>query len=209
VRPPRTFAEQWFTRDGWAFMLASAQRAELEQTMLRVATPGLVLIGFLAYGLGGQFGGWRAEFSKNQESGLEFTILFFAIAIAMLLHILSRHDVSVPRRYLGIVLDNVGITYFMLVAGEIGAAVVAGYLFVTIGNGFRFGQRYLQVSQFLSLVGFTVVCVYSDFWLQHPWVVAGIYVTLLAIPLYVGVLAHRLQRALRTATTALDARMAA
>jgi len=150
---------QWLTREGWAKMLTLAQPAELEQAKLRAAIPAIVLVCFASYVL--FFGG---ALSENQRHALWFTIGFFLFAVGLALWILAKHDVSVLRRYIGIVADNAGNTYFMLVAGEQGAAVFAIYLFVTFGNGFRYGRRYLHVSQALSMLGFAVVCYFSAVW---------------------------------------------
>ncbi len=78
-----------------------------------------------------------------------------------------------------------GITYFMAVSGELSAAVFAIYLFVTFGNGFRYGRQHLFVSQALSLIGFGIVCWYSDFWTQHRWVIAGVLLAMISLPFYV------------------------
>ncbi len=177
-------------------MLASAQPAELEQAKIRAAIPAIVLTCFAGYVM---FGG---ELSVNQFHALWFTIGFFLFAVGVALWILAQHNVSVVRRYIGIIADNAGNTYFMLVAGEQGAAVVAIYLFVTFGNGFRYGRTYLHVSQVLSLVGFAVVCYFSDFWSQHGWVVFGLFVALLALPFYVAILAKRIEDAKKRADEA-------
>ena len=79
---------------------------------------------------------------------------FVTFAIGITLRILSNPQESPLRRILGIVADNAGTTYFMLFMGESGALVVAIYLFVAFGNGFRFGRRYLRISHGIALVGF-------------------------------------------------------
>ncbi len=189
---------QWLTRDGWARMLASAQPADLEQAKIRVAIPGIVLLAFAGY--------YAIYGGEPNQHALWFTVGFFIFALGVLFWILARHDVSVVRRYIGIVADNAGNTYFMLVAGEWGAAVFAIYLFVTFGNGFRYGRVYLHVSQTLSLLGFTVVCLYSDFWSQHWWVDFGIYIAMLALPFYVAHLKGKLDRAKKQAEEANKAK---
>ncbi len=97
-----------------------------------------------------------------------------------------------------------GFTYFMAVSGELGAAVFAVYLFVTFGNGFRYGRRYLLVSQALSLVGFGIVCWYSDFWTQHRWVIAGILLAMISLPFYILHLKAKVDKAKKQAEEALQ-----
>ena len=90
----------------------------------------------------------------------------------------------------------------MLVMGEGGAVVVGVYLFITFGNGFRFGRLYLHVCQALSLIGFSVVLIYSDFWSHHIAVGVGFLVAMIVLPFYVGVLAERITEAKRRADEA-------
>jgi len=44
--PDSPIAQRWLFRKGWARMLASAQRAELEQAILRIAIARAVLLSF-------------------------------------------------------------------------------------------------------------------------------------------------------------------
>ncbi len=176
--------------------MPATQRGEFEQAMLRVVVPAMVLLCFAGYWLLG------GELSVNQIHALWFVIGFFLLAVGMMVSILARHNVSVARRYLGIVADIVGNTYFMIVAGELGAAVFVVYLFVTFGNGFRYGRVYLLFSQALSLVGFATVYYFSDFWSRHGWFVAGAVIAMLVLPNYVGFLTSRIEDAKKRAEDA-------
>ncbi len=131
--------------------MSAMPRAEFEQAIFRVFIPGLVLICFIGYWL---FGG---ALSENERHALWFTIGFMIFGIAIALHIIATHDVSVVRRYVGNVADIVGITYFMLVTGEQGAAVFFLYLWITFGNRLRYGRRAMAVSQLMSQIGLLVV----------------------------------------------------
>ena len=211
ARLPHTPAfRQWLTRDGWVGMFSAVKPTELwqefEQAILRVAIPFFVLILFFGKWLGGALGVWSGELSKSQEHGLEFAIGFFVFAVGLALWILAHPKVSEKRRYTGILADNAANTYFMLATGEIGAAVFAIYLFVTFGNGFRYGRRHLFVSQTLSLLGFGVVWYYSDFWSGHFWVAAGIVVSMFFLPFYIVHLKGKVDRAKRQAEEANKAK---
>jgi two-component system, sensor histidine kinase RpfC len=192
--------QQWLTRKGWVTMLALAQRAELEQAIIRALIPAVVLVCFGGYLLLG------GELSERQVHALWFTIGFFLFAIGLALRILAAHNVSVVRRYVGIVADNAGNTYFMLVAGEQGALVFFVYLFITFGNRLRYGRTYMRVCWGLSLLGFLVVLVLSDFWSQHWWVGGGILLAMVVLPFYVDVLANRTDEAKRQAEHANKAK---
>src|SRR6266496_1869591 len=177
--------------------IPATSRAEFEQAKLRVVIPAIVFVCFAGYSL---FGG---ELSENERHALWFIIGFLLFGVGMLMHILAAPNVSIVRRLLGIVADNACITYFMLIAGEQGAAIWWIYLFITFGNGLRYGRRYLQMSQALSMLGFAVVCYSSDFWSHHLWVAAGLFLAMVELPLYVGLLATQMQQAKKKAETAL------
>ena len=51
--------------------------------------------------------------------------------------------VNVPRRILDGVVDNSGATASFLDYGDLAASVFVVYLWVTFGNGFRYGRRCL------------------------------------------------------------------
>src|SRR4029078_2265992 len=150
----RSVIQSWITRDGMRSLLAAAPRPELEQSLLRVAIPFMAAVWLFGDLL------LTSDLGVGEWHGLYVALGFLAFALALTVHILAtgdkHHRVTVARRFLGIVADNAVNTYFMLVMGEGGAVVVGVYLFVTFGNGFRFGRLYLHVSQALSLIGFGI-----------------------------------------------------
>jgi two-component system sensor histidine kinase RpfC len=183
---------RWLTRAGWKTMLAAAPKPELEQVVLRIAVP---LIATLW--LCGDFA-LHGHLDSGKAHGLIFAVAFLAFAVGMLLLLLctaQQGRIVVVRRVIGMIADNAANSYFMFVVGEGGAIVFGVYLFVTFGNGFRYGRKYLHVSQALSLLGFGIVLLVSPFWSQHPWIGAGMMLAMLVLPFYVGVLAQRITEA--------------
>ncbi len=181
-------------------MLSTAPRSELEQALLRVAIPAAVMIYIALDGVIGD------PLTATEHQALWFAIAFFAFAVVLVAFVLRAKDASAPRRIFGIFVDNVANTAFMLISGEAGAFVFGIYLFVTFGNGFRYGRPYLRISQALSIVGFLVVIYVSPFWSKHIPVGIGILVALLVLPFYVGVLAERITEARRRADEANQAK---
>ena len=87
--------------------------------------------------------------------------------------------------------------------GEAGATIIGVYLFITFGNGFRYGRTYLHASQALSILGFGLVVALSDYWhTPHFTCLSGSFLRLLALPFYVGVLAQRIEEARKKANEA-------
>ena len=187
---------QWLTRKGWIEMLSTAPRPELEQALLRVAIPAAVMI-YIAID---EFVG--DPLTDTEHRALWFAICFFAFAVVLAAFVLHAKSESPARRIFGIVADNVANTAFLLLSGEAGAFVFGIYLFVTFGNGFRYGRLYLRISQVLSIAGFLTVLSLSPFWSAHIPVGIGILVALLVLPFYVGVLAERITEARKKADEA-------
>jgi two-component system, sensor histidine kinase RpfC len=95
-------------------------------------------------------------------------------------------------RYLGIFTDMAAITIAMAGADEGGVPFVGFYLWVTVGNGFRYGPRYLLAAYWLSLIGYACLLMFVPFWIQHRAFSLGLLVVLGVVPLYVLVLLTRL-----------------
>lgn len=169
--------------------LAARDDSEHEQAALRIVIVGLVL-GYMA-SFHGSPAGWSA---------LDWTIIlglsgFFAVAIGIFVSICLWPAKNVPRRLVGMVADNSGATWYMCLAGEYGFSMIGVLLFVTFGNGFRYGSRYLFSSQALALLGFIGVLLFVPFWQGHRAAGVGLLIALVVLPLYISTLLERIQEA--------------
>ncbi len=110
------------------------------------------------------------------------------------------------RRLLGMIYDLGVTSVAMALAGEVAAPLYGFYLWITFGNGFRYGHRYLYVSTLFSVIGFILVLGYSPYWRQHEVLGVGLLVALVVLPLYVATLLKRLQHAIEEAKEANQAK---
>jgi two-component system sensor histidine kinase RpfC len=94
---------------------------------------------------------------------------------------------------IGMVADAGAATFCMFLAGESGVSIVGVYLFITFGNGFRYGRAYLVACQALCLVGYSAVLLLAPYWQGHLVTGCGLMLTLVVIPLYVSTLLKRIQ----------------
>jgi two-component system sensor histidine kinase RpfC len=115
---------------------------------------------------------------------------------------LRATQTSAVRRFAGNVIDVAATSVALAHTGEAGVVFFAVYLWVTIGNGFRFGVSSLIVSAVLSLVGFGVVVAVSDLWREHLAFAGAVFVTLVLVPLYAAHLIRMLNIALHRAEEA-------
>ncbi len=181
-------------------LMEKVDRPEFEQAIIRVAIGGAVMAYLFWYA-------YRDGHVDPSEMGvLRVSVGFFAFSLLIAILVLVSRKSSVPRRYLAMIADNSVTTYCLTQMGEGGAVVIGVYLFITFGNGFRYGRRYLHLCQAMGLVGFTSVLLLSNFWSQHVAIGLGFLIGLVVLPFYVGVLAERITDAKKKADEASQAK---
>ena len=94
----------------------------------------------------------------------------------------------------------------MVYVGERAAPLFLVYVWITLANGFRFGQRYLLICLALSAVGFGTVLAKSEYWQANETVGYGLMVGFVALSLYVRSLVKKLFDALARAEIANEAK---
>jgi two-component system sensor histidine kinase RpfC len=126
--------------------------------------------------------------------------------VAIFVWILLSPTRNTTRRVLGIAGDMAGASFGLSLAGSAGSPLIALYLWVIVGNGFRYGLHYLVLSTLLAISGFTVVLVWDPFWSAHLWFGSGLLITLAVVPLYIVGLIRRLHQAIKVAEEANQAK---
>lgn len=195
---PTSLGSSW--RDKWRELVATSDRREFEQASIRVVIAAIVMVYLFWYALR------DGKITPNETVVLQVAVLFFVFSLTLTLRVLMTARPSVPRRYLAMVVDNAVTTFCLMQMGEGGAVIIGVYLFISFGNGFRYGRRYLHICQALGVMGFASVLVVSDFWSHHVAIGAGFLIGLLILPLYVGVLAERIEKAKKRADEANQAK---
>lgn len=145
---------------------------------------------------------WPLDFAHGVPTWLALGIGYIAASVLILRHIARSGTPSPFRRYLGNVGDVAAISYGIFAAGEAGIPLFALYLWVTFGNGFRFGTKAIIVSAALSVVAFAIVVAFSEVWQRHPFLAVSVFVALAVLPLYTAHLLQMLNSALARAEQA-------
>ena len=163
--------------------LANREDSEHEQGIIRL------VIGFLILGY---FAGVR-DLAASPPIGMWIAIAFVAISAALFVCILVNPALSHIRRMSGVVTDVSALTACVMLSPHWAAVLWGLYLWIPIGNGFRFGRMYLLASEILSVMGFAFAAIYSGYWNGQPWGLrVGLCLTLLVIPLYVLLFLRRI-----------------
>src|SRR6266487_2554420 len=162
--------QRWLSRDRLKAVIAAAPREEFEQAKLRVIIVAAILAYLLWYVLR------DGVVEPAEYEVLAVTIGFLVFSVLLTMGVLVTPHESPPRRFIGMIGDNAVATYFLSQMGEGGAVIIGVYLFITFGNGFRYGKFYLRVCQVMALAGFAVVFAVSPFWSKHFWIWLGFFV---------------------------------
>ena len=125
-----------------------------------------------------------------------------AAGAAILIAIAYQPGVSRTRRVAGMLADYSMMGTAMHLMGTQLAPVYVVLLWVTIGNGLRYGPRYLMVAVALATVSFLTVITITPYWLENQALAWGLLVGLVAIPAYLTSLLRALTRATEEARRA-------
>ena len=175
--------------------------SEHELTLNRLALSGMVFGSLIVAGALGSAG--AVEMLRTQ--GIYFA-LYYAVSGAFFAHILYRPAASPARRTIGICFDVGLFSYGVHIGGEAMAPFFPIYLWIILGNGFRFGIAYLSAAAVIAVAGFGAVLFTTDFWLGHRGLGIGLLSSLVFLPLYVSTLIRKLSAAKRQAEEASKAK---
>lgn len=174
--------------------IRSRPDTEFQQALIRFA------IGVIAYLYFSS--SWVAH-PEYIYSSIHFVALFFlSTATLILVGTLTNLRASPPRRLFGAIVDFSTASFLLLIGGETSAPLVGIYLWVTLGNGFRYGVPYLLFSTALATVGFASVLAFNPFWHTHLELGVGILFTMVIVPLYATSLLRQLHSAVNRANEA-------
>jgi two-component system sensor histidine kinase RpfC len=132
--------------------------------------------------------------------------VYLSLSVVYLALIVIWPAPSPVRRLAAMVTDMTTLGLVMHFSGTSGAALYPVYLWVTFGNGFRYGNRYLAASTLGSLVSFGLVVGLTDFWSSRPHLAGGLMLGLIILPAYVASLIRKLTEAKAQAEEASHAK---
>ncbi|MEA3276628.1 MAG: EAL domain-containing protein [Pseudomonadota bacterium] len=96
------------------------------------------------------------------------------------------------RRYIAIIADLGVVSYAFFRFGVNGIAFYPLYLWIMIGNGLRFGVRYLGIASLVGIVGFSAAAGIGGVTEQHSSVILGLLIGLVVIPKFFLVMIKRI-----------------
>jgi len=174
---------------------------EPEQAKLRLAI-GVILVGYfcLPWGSGETF----IEVIQSLPSLV--VIFYYSSALSIFVAILVYPKASPVRRVIGAALDMVSLSIVMFHSGGESVLLFVLYPWVILGNGFRYGTRYLFVSQGIAIAGFLIAIFWGSFWQEHRAFGISLMLMLILLPIYAAFLIEKLHAAIDMAKHANEAK---
>jgi two-component system sensor histidine kinase RpfC len=180
----RVFLDTFRTR------FRNRQDSEHQQALVRLVIAALILIYLIG---GASASGWVIP--DGFAWAVRVILCETVLGLGLVLAILARPAPNNPRRYIGMIADYSTLAAMMLLYDRALAPLYVVYLWVTIGNGLRYGPRFLAVAIALASASFILVISNSAYWAGNDELGWGLLLGLVAIPAYLSSLLRALTRA--------------
>ena len=170
--------------------------SELDQANLRIVVAGIAIVYISVLGfLPGQ--------SLDTYLPVILYIALFLIASIAFRQVIARWPGHYPaRRIFGMIHDYTGTSFGMVVGGEAALPLYAVMVWVNLGNGMRYGSRYLAIATALALLALLIVYQLTPIWQAQPFMVLMLMITSTVIPVYAHILLERTRKASEEAIAA-------
>mgnify|MGYP000035066968 CR=1 FL=1 len=175
--------------------------SEPEQAQIRFVV-GLILVGIFCIPYGPD-----ETFQTILNTTVSAVVLnYFVVSVAILVAIARKPVASPVRRILGAFLDLVSLSIMMFSGGEQTVFLFVFYLWVILGNGFRYGVNYLYISAAIGIIGFVITIIWGAFWQEHRAFSISLLILITLIPLYSVFLINKLHAAVAMSESANQAK---
>ncbi len=173
--------------------LSKRPDSEHEQALVRLVIASLILAYLWGLGL--------TSVARGVDLHPMLLVMFAEalVGVGLVALIFVQPAVSHLRRWAGMFADYGTLTALMLLSPVALAPLYIIVMWVTIGNGLRYGRNYLVAATALALSSFLLVAVQSEYWRGQPILATGLLIGLVAIPSYMSSLLRALDRAVAEA----------
>lgn len=179
-----------------ALRLKGRQDSEHEQAIVRI----IIILTALSYV-------WLFVHDSSDVGTLFITYATYLtlFSFGIFFAILINPNKSVIRRILSLFTDIGMISVYLAIADGDGAPWWPIYLWVILGYGFRYGEKYLYLAATFAFACFGAILLTNEYWLTHTTLGIGLLISLLALPAYVSTLLRKLNETMKHLTEAQQA----
>ncbi|MDE2240377.1 MAG: response regulator [Rhodospirillales bacterium] len=143
---------------------------------------------------------------RSSQDALAVMVVYFILALGGLAHIFWRPGVCQTRRVYALLLDCCFLSWQLHLGGERVALFYPVYLWVILGNGFRFGIGFLALAVSVATSSFLLVVLSTPFWRSQVHLSAGLLAGMVILPAYASTLIRKLSLATKAAEQANEAK---
>jgi two-component system, sensor histidine kinase RpfC len=149
---------------------------------------------------------WPSFDLKAQHVPLIAALLYVGFGLVVVIHCIVAPTSVLVRRSFAMALDFAAVSYEIHIGGWDTAWLYPAYLWITFGNGFRFGEKFLIIATSISAASFAITVYLTPFWRAQSPLAAGLFVGMIIVPLYSITLIRKLSEARRRAEVASQAK---
>ncbi len=162
---------------------------EISQSKARVIISALVALIMLA-------GAMQKEGAERADHLFDFfvTIGYCAASIPWLWWVCRTPNRFQNRRYLTVFSDLIFTSLALHIAGERAPYFYPVYLWVIVGNGMRFGPRFLIVAIVTGFLGFGALLLFNPFWIENRSIGLGLLAGVVILPLFYLAVLRRMHK---------------
>nr|WP_305518265.1 hybrid sensor histidine kinase/response regulator [Pseudomonas sp. Q11] len=131
-----------------------------------------------------------------------YSVAFIIASVFLRIRIKRKPGHFFWRHLFTMLHDYSAIAFAMVLGGEGALPIYAALLWVTLGNGVRFGSRYLALATVIALSTLVLIFWLNPFWRTQPYMFLMLIVTTIVVPAYAHVLLKRTRIASEEAITA-------
>ena len=155
----------------------------------------------------GHFSGIASALPPKTEAAFVFYAFAFAMYVFLsFLHIRHRPGNFPVRRIMNMVGDYGSLAIIMILGEAAAMPFYALILWATLGNGMRFGQRYLFIAAFMAQLTLLALILSSTYWRSQFELMVTFSVTAIALPTYALMLLRETSKARDAAQAAMLAK---
>jgi len=129
--------------------------------------------------------------------GVLLCATFVLFSVLLLVAIMSRPSSVPARRIVGMSADFGAVSILMYLVGESASVFAFVYLWVIIGNGLRYGSRFLYLAMALGISSYVGMMLVTPYWIQHRDMAIGMLLSLILLPVYFASLLRKINAAHR------------
>ena len=187
-------------RKTYPTIIFDQNKAELGQAKIRLCN---VIIGVIY----GYFSGIASALPAKLETALLLYLFFLTIFVALsLLYIIYRPGNYPVRRIVNMMGDYGSLAIIMILGEATAMPFYTLILWVALGNGMRFGQRYLLIAAIMAQLTLLAIILTSAYWRDQFELMVTFSITAIALPTYALMLLRETSKARDAAQAAMLAK---